>query len=169
MSTSFRLPYGYRSAPAWPSLYWPFGPDFDPLNLVADIPHSLYYLQDIWRFTMIWSLLFSLAIYLPAGIWAFIMLAKSRTLKWYVLVMIPFIFVLGGSIASFVIGSIMGKRKREHLIDYGRQVNIHTGVALAFVYNSGFFVMSTWIPFLWALIHILVVLVGSYSTITAIL
>ncbi|KAF1802649.1 hypothetical protein FB192DRAFT_1379136 [Mucor lusitanicus] len=150
MSTSFRLPYGYRSAPAWPSLYWPFGPDFDPLNLVADIPHSLYYLQDIWRFTMIWSLLFSLAIYLPAGIWAFIMLAKSRTLKWYVLVMIPFIFVLGGSIASFVIGSIMG-------------------VALAFVYNSGFFVMSTWIPFLWALIHILVVLVGSYSTITAIL
>ncbi|KAK4515115.1 uncharacterized protein ATC70_002725 [Mucor velutinosus] len=150
MSTSFRLPYGYRSAPAWPSLYWPFGPDFDPLNLVADIPHSLYYLQDIWRFTVIWSLLFSLAIYLPAGIWAFIMLAKSRTLKWYVLVTIPFIFVLGGSIASFVIGSIMG-------------------VALAFVYNSGFFVMSTWIPFLWALIHILVVLVGSYSTITAIL
>ncbi|KAL9559546.1 hypothetical protein MBANPS3_000372 [Mucor bainieri] len=129
MSTSFRLPYGYRYAPVWPSLYWPFGPDFDPLNLVADIPHSLYYLQ---------------------GIWAFIMLAKSRTLKWYVLVMIPFIFVLGGSIASFVIGSIMG-------------------VALAFVYNSGFFVMSTWIPFLWALIHILVVLVGSYSTITAIL
>ncbi|KAL7315926.1 hypothetical protein PS15m_005086 [Mucor circinelloides] len=150
MSTSFRLPYGYRNAPPWPSLYWPFGPDFDPLNLVADISHSLYYLKDIWRFTMIWSLLFSLAIYLPAGIWAFIMLAKSRTLKWYVLVTIPFIFVLGGSIASFVIGSIMG-------------------VALAFVYNSGFFVMSTWIPFLWALIHILVVLVGSYSTITAIL
>lgn len=44
MSTSFRLPYGYRNAPSWPSLYWPFGPDFDPLNLVADIPHSLYYL-----------------------------------------------------------------------------------------------------------------------------
>ncbi|KAG2202849.1 hypothetical protein INT46_001692 [Mucor plumbeus] len=150
MSTSFRLPYGYRNAPAWPSLYWPFGPDFDPLNLVADIPHSLYYLQDIWRFTMIWSVLFSLAIYLPAGIWAFIMLAKSRTLKWYVLIMIPLIFVVGGSIASFVIGSIMG-------------------VALAFVYNSGFFVMSTWIPFLWALIHILIVLVGSYSTITTIL
>lgn len=45
MSTSFRLPYGYRAAPEWPSLYWPFGPDFDPLNLIADIPHSLYYLS----------------------------------------------------------------------------------------------------------------------------
>jgi hypothetical protein len=91
MPASFRLPYGYRFAPPWPSLYWPFGPDFDPLNLVADIHHSLYYLQgtnfisqwimkkkknamaltilhaDIWRFTVIWSLLFSLTIYLPAG------------------------------------------------------------------------------------------------------
>ncbi|KAI8990770.1 hypothetical protein BDF20DRAFT_903799 [Mycotypha africana] len=129
MSTSFRLPYGYRNAPPWPSLYWPFEPNFDPLNLVADIPHSLYYLN---------------------GIWAFIMLEKSRTFKWYISIFIPLLFVLGGSIASFVIGSIMG-------------------VALAFVYNAGFFVMSTWIPFLWALIHILVVLIGSYSTITAVL
>ncbi|KAI8347312.1 hypothetical protein BD560DRAFT_411031 [Blakeslea trispora] len=167
MSTSFRLPYGYRSAPAWPSLYWPFEP-------VADISHSLYYLNgifqkkkktnfykknnislyvyysDIWRFTTVWCLFFSLVIYLPAGIWAFLMLAKSRTLKWYVLMVIPFIFVLGGCIASFVTGSIIG-------------------VALAFIYNSGFFVMSTWIPFLWALIHILIVIIGSYSTITTIL
>ncbi|KAG2231804.1 hypothetical protein INT48_005459 [Thamnidium elegans] len=149
MST-FRLPYGYKTAPDWPSLYWPFGHGFDPLNLIADIPHSLYYLSDIWRFTFVWSLLFSLAIYLPAGIWAFIMLAKSRTLKWYILITIPFVFVLGGAITSFVTSSVIG-------------------VALSFVYNAGFFVMSTWIPFLWALIHILIVLVGSYSTITAIL
>lgn len=99
---------------------------------------------------MLWSIIFSLVVYTTAGIWAFLMLAKSRTFKWHTLILIPFIFVVGGSIASFVIGSIMG-------------------VALAFVYNAGFFVMSTWIPFLWALIHILVVLIGSYSTITAIL
>lgn len=43
------------------------------------------------------------------GIWAFIMLARSRTLNWYTLIMIPFIFVIGGSIASFVIGGIMGE------------------------------------------------------------
>lgn len=46
MSTShFRLPYGYKEAPSWPSLYWPFGPDFNPLSLIADIPHSLYYMK----------------------------------------------------------------------------------------------------------------------------
>ncbi|KAI8370420.1 uncharacterized protein BYT42DRAFT_582332 [Radiomyces spectabilis] len=150
MASHFRLPYGYKGAPHWPALYWPFGPDFDPLNLIADIPHSLYYISDIWRFTMIWSVIFSLVVYLPAGIWAFITLAKSRTLQWYILMLVPFIFVFAGSLASFVIGSIMG-------------------VALALVYNAGFFVMSTWIPFLWALIHILVVMVGSYSTITTVL
>ncbi|KAG2217824.1 hypothetical protein INT45_005425 [Circinella minor] len=151
MSTShFRLPYGYSSAPPWPSLYWPFGPEFELVNLIADVPHSLYYLQDIWRYTMVWSVLFALAVYLPAGIWAFVTFAKAKTLHWYTLIMIPILFVVGGSLASFLIGSIIG-------------------VALAFVYNAGFFVMSTWIPFLWALIQILVVMVGSYSTITTIL
>lgn len=54
------------------------------------------------------------------GIWAFIMLARSRTLNWYILITIPFIFVVGGSIASFVIGSIMGivnsKRDKETVV-----------------------------------------------------
>lgn len=45
MSTSFRLPYGYNEAPPWPSLYWPFSSDFVPINLIADVPHSLYYLN----------------------------------------------------------------------------------------------------------------------------
>ncbi|CEG64087.1 hypothetical protein RMATCC62417_01123 [Rhizopus microsporus] len=144
------VPNDYKSAPSWPSLYWPFQRGYNPLVMVADKEHSLYYINDIWRFTMIWSLLFSLVVYLPAGVWAFMMFAKSRTLNWYTLMMIPFLFVIGGAIASFVIGSIIG-------------------VAIAIVYNAGFFVMSTWIPFLWALIHILIVIIGSYSTITAIL
>ena len=59
MSTShFRLPYGYSGAPPWPSLYWPFGPDFEPVNLIADVPHSLYYLQGMcmscYYFFFIW-------------------------------------------------------------------------------------------------------------------
>ncbi|KAI8097213.1 uncharacterized protein BX664DRAFT_325823 [Halteromyces radiatus] len=145
-----RVPLEYRSSPSWPALYWPFGPGFDPIYQVRDIPHTLYYLNDIWKFTMIWSVLLSLVVYIPAGLLAFSTLAKSRTLPWYILILIPFIFAFGGALASFIIGGIVG-------------------VALAFVYTTGFFVMSTWIPFLWALIHILVVVVGGYSTITAIL
>lgn len=85
MSSHFRLPYGYSGAPPWPALYWPFSSDFDAANLIADVPHSLYYLRgmgpkcscikqsishirlDIWKFTVIWSVIFGLAVYLPAG------------------------------------------------------------------------------------------------------
>ncbi|KAI8343744.1 hypothetical protein BC941DRAFT_344417 [Chlamydoabsidia padenii] len=126
---SDRVPSEYHSSPNWPSLYWPFGPGYDPIYQVRDLSHTLYYLN---------------------GLLALSTMAKSRTLPWYILILIPFIFAFGGALASFVIGSIVG-------------------VALAFVYSTGFFVMNTWIPFLWALIHILVVIVGGYSTITAIL
>lgn len=176
------VPNDYKSAPSWPSLYWPFQPGYNPLVMVADKEHSLYYINGIHCFCLCCIALtpffiktfgglqwygpyyfLSLSIYQQVirhdmqlwdsynvGVWAFMMFAKSRTLNWYTLMMIPFLFVIGGAIASFVIGSIIG-------------------VAIAIVYNAGFFVMSTWIPFLWALIHILIVIIGSYSTITAIL
>lgn len=48
-------------------------------------------------------------------------------------------------------------------------LKLKTGLVLAIVYNAGFFVMSTWVPFLWGLIQILVVIMGSYSTMTTIL
>lgn len=36
------------------------------------------------------------------------MFAKARTLRWYTLIIIPIIFVVAGTLASFLIGSIMG-------------------------------------------------------------
>lgn len=50
-----------------------------------------------------------------------------------------------------------------------QKFNYFPGVVLSIIYNAGFFVMSTWIPFLWALIQVLIVVIGSYSTITTIL
>ncbi|AFR94309.1 hypothetical protein C343_02380 [Cryptococcus neoformans C23] len=43
------------------------------------------------------------------------------------------------------------------------------GFALAAVYSAGGFSMSTWVPFLWALIQALVLVISSYSTLTTIL
>ncbi|CAO3653023.1 unnamed protein product [Cunninghamella blakesleeana] len=145
-----RVPQEYIISPPWPSLYWPFGPGYNPLNQVTDISHTLYYLNDIWRYTVVWSVFFALIVYIPAGFLACFNLAKSRTLRWYILLFIPLIFICGGVLASFIIGSIIG-------------------VILSYVYSTGYFVMTTWIPFLWALIHILVVIISAYSTITILL
>ncbi|WWC92666.1 uncharacterized protein L201_007625 [Kwoniella dendrophila CBS 6074] len=43
------------------------------------------------------------------------------------------------------------------------------GFALAAIYSAGGFSMSTWVPFLWALIQVLVLIISSYSTLTSIL
>ncbi|WVN87470.1 uncharacterized protein L203_102652 [Cryptococcus depauperatus CBS 7841] len=43
------------------------------------------------------------------------------------------------------------------------------GFALAAIYSGGGFSMSTWVPFLWALIIPLVLIISSYSTLTSIL
>ncbi|KAL7425244.1 hypothetical protein Q5752_000932 [Cryptotrichosporon argae] len=43
------------------------------------------------------------------------------------------------------------------------------GFALAAIYSAGSFSMSTWVPFLWALIQVCVLIVSSYSTLTRIL
>ncbi|ORY34654.1 hypothetical protein BCR39DRAFT_513838 [Naematelia encephala] len=43
------------------------------------------------------------------------------------------------------------------------------GFALAAVYSAGGFSMSTWVPFLWALIQVVVLIISSYSTLTTIL
>ncbi|KAG0306409.1 hypothetical protein BGZ97_000759 [Linnemannia gamsii] len=42
-------------------------------------------------------------------------------------------------------------------------------LAIAAIYNAGAYRMSTWVPFLWGLIQALVVIMGSYSTVTTIL
>ncbi|ORX55112.1 hypothetical protein DM01DRAFT_257707 [Hesseltinella vesiculosa] len=129
MANSGRVPIGYLGAPNWPSLYWPFGPGYDPIEQFRDTSHTLYYIQ---------------------GLLAFVTLAKTRTLRLYILILIPFIFAIGGAFTTFITGSLLG-------------------VAVALVYMTGYFVMTTWIPFLWALINILILVIGGYSTITAIL
>ncbi|WVQ77526.1 hypothetical protein IAR50_007212 [Cryptococcus sp. DSM 104548] len=43
------------------------------------------------------------------------------------------------------------------------------GFALAAIYSAAGFSMSTWVPFLWALIISLVIIISSYSTLTSIL
>lgn len=35
--------------------------------------------------------------------------------------------------------------------------------SLAAVYNAGFFAMSTWIPLLWGIINVLVLIIASFT------
>ncbi|OAQ26072.1 hypothetical protein K457DRAFT_1778583 [Linnemannia elongata AG-77] len=100
-----------------------------------------------WPFTTYWTLIFIVSIYTMAGLWAFIVFSRRRY-KWAIL--LPVFFFVTGAFIAFLSGSLVG-------------------LAIAAIYNAGAYRMSTWVPMLWGLIQALVVIMGSYSTVTTIL
>ncbi|CAG8538862.1 17466_t:CDS:2, partial [Acaulospora morrowiae] len=122
--------------PSWPSLYW-------PINNAKS--YNLSHPKDIWKFTVIWSLIFFTIIYSLAGILAWSVFRKYR---WSFLIPVGFVTValLTGLVGGTVVGFI-----------------------LAALYISGEFEISVWIPFLWGLIQAFLVLLGCFTTFTTIL
>ncbi|KAG5458634.1 MAG: hypothetical protein BJ554DRAFT_1105 [Olpidium bornovanus] len=112
----------------------------------ADAAMYLYYPEDILVSTLIWTMVIFIIMYGTAGIWAFFMLRKSHALSY----LVPWVFTGIGMFSGAVGGSVIG-------------------YVLGLVYNAGFFRMSTWVPFLWALIQALTMVVSSYPTIARIL
>ncbi|KAI9853019.1 MAG: hypothetical protein M1838_002798 [Thelocarpon superellum] len=130
-------PIGYTTPP-FPSLYYlsiQINPTFSP-----DVAKYLYYSSDIWRFTLLWTLIVYGAFHLAAGAYAVAMLWKSWKFVWVV----PIIYAFVAGIEALLAGSVVG-------------------LILGAVYNAGFFKMSTWIPFIWSIINVLVLLISSFS------
>lgn len=125
--------------PSFPSLYW-------PLNDASKY-ESLSSLHDIWRFTVIWSYLLALPFYLVASVRLGFVLDRDIKMMG-IFAILTFLLLI--AIAIFVGSSL-------------------AGVALAVIYNTGEFTMSTYVPLLWAFIQMIFVIIGSYATITAIL
>lgn len=120
--TNNDVPVGYKP-PSFPSLYWPIG---ENVSL-----HVIYYVSDIWKFTLYWSLIFNFGFYAIAGLWASISHKKQAGGLWILVLYCTYGGVQGvasGTITGFLIGSI---------------------------YLAGLFSMSTWIPFCCAVVQIL--------------
>lgn len=131
------VPLDY-SVPQFPSLILPI----DSSSFRASY---LYFTYDIWRFTVFWTLILSMAFHMVAAAWACIMYRKLLGSLW----ILSTYFILAG-IQAFASGSI-------------------TGLMLAAIYTSGMFSMSTWIPFVWGMIQVLFLVITSYSMTSAIL
>ncbi|KAF2819378.1 hypothetical protein CC86DRAFT_413075 [Ophiobolus disseminans] len=121
------------STPAFPSLYWPLPPG-------AATPYYLYNPNDILRFTIYWTLLLVGGIHLIVGLWACVIQWRNWKLIWIA----PALFAAVGGIEALVSGSIVGG-------------------LLGGVYQAGYFEMSTWIPFVWAVINTLVLILSSFA------
>ena len=156
-------PLSYTT-PGFPSLYW-------PIRASPGQPKYLYYLSDIWQFTLVWTLITTGLAHGLVLTWAVMMQfasalhrraylkspagrslsAKNRkllgenpiseTAGWVWIV--PMIYLVIGGLEALLAGGIVG-------------------VVLGAVYNAGYFKMSTWTPLFWGVINMLVLVVASF-------
>jgi len=125
------------ATPPFPSLYW-------PLKVKPGVANYLYYAHDIWRYTLLWTLIIFALFHLAAAAFAvFMQLGKGKS-AWKYVWLIPLIYALIAGIEALLAGSFVG-------------------LILGAVYNAGYFRMSTWIPFIWSLINVLVLILSSFS------
>lgn len=121
------------TTPPFPSLYW-------PLPAGAHPSFYLYRPDDVLRFTVYWSLLLVGGIHLVVALWACGVQWRNWKLIW---ITVPFFTVVGG-IEALISGAIVGG-------------------LIGGVYQAGYFEMSTWIPFVWAVINTLVLILSSFA------
>ncbi|KAJ2906853.1 hypothetical protein MKZ38_010351 [Zalerion maritima] len=122
------------TVPSFPSLYWP------PVKPT----YSLRYIYDVWRFTLTWTFIIYAIFHVSAALITLVMQAGKRPSAWKYLWTIPLLYVLAAGVEALFAGSIVG-------------------IVLGAVYSSGDLIMSTWIPFLWAWINVLVLIISSFT------
>ncbi|KAG2127935.1 uncharacterized protein EDB93DRAFT_1243620 [Suillus bovinus] len=180
------------TAVSWPSLYNPaielsVCPSHGPLLPIQPGGYYLVNPDDIFRFTLYWTLIFHIPFYAICGIYAFLNFAfppsrrsittfplepsphipfspdSNQTEQWIkrprpnvrrsrltfaLLVILAFLFL---SLTGAVMGAAV------------------VGFVLAGVYKAGGFYMSTWVPFVWAVIQSLVGLLAIWPSVITII
>lgn len=90
-------PTGYTT-PRWPSLFWP------PL----EDRYVLYHLDDMWRFTLIWTFVMYACFHWAAiGIALIVQIGKKKT-NWKYLWTVPIIYSAIAAVEALVAGSVTG-------------------------------------------------------------
>ncbi|KAF2763257.1 hypothetical protein EJ05DRAFT_496087 [Pseudovirgaria hyperparasitica] len=125
-------PLGYTT-PSFPSLYW-------PIPVAGPQANFLYNIGDVWRFTLLWTLIFYAAVHAAVCFWAIAIQKRNYKVIWTV----PIIYAVIGGVEALIAGSV-------------------TGGLIGTVYQAGYYRVSTWIPFAWALVCTLVLILSSFG------
>ncbi|QKX59089.1 uncharacterized protein TRUGW13939_06220 [Talaromyces rugulosus] len=126
------------SVPPFPSLHLP----------VIGVPENqnyLYHSTDIWWFTLCWTLILHGGTHFIVALFAFAIQWKNWRTMWAV----PVAYLVISNLEALLAGSLVG-------------------LILGWVYEAGNFAMTTWVPLIWAVINVLVVIVSSFPMQSAI-
>ncbi|GAB1320657.1 hypothetical protein MFIFM68171_10867 [Madurella fahalii] len=123
---------GY-TIPPFPSLFWP---PQEPTVI-------LHELDEMWKFTLYWTLILYGLFHLGAVGVAVLMQVGKRRSHWKYLWLVPLVYALTAGAEALIAGSVVGL-----IVGAG--------------YLAGGYTMSTWIPFVWGWVNVLVLIVSSF-------
>ncbi|KAG7290429.1 hypothetical protein NEMBOFW57_000430 [Staphylotrichum longicolle] len=121
------------TVPPFPSLFWP--PQASTI--------ILYELDEMWKFTLFWTLILYGLFHLGAVGIAVLMQGGKRMSSWKYLWLVPLIYALIAGFEALIAGTCVG-------------------LIVGASYLVGGFAMSTWIPFVWGWVNVLVLIVSSF-------
>ncbi|KXJ94755.1 hypothetical protein Micbo1qcDRAFT_173528 [Microdochium bolleyi] len=120
--------------PSFPGLHWP----------PRDPEHALYSLSDSWRFTLLWTLiLYALFHFGAVGVALLMHIGRPRV-AWKFLWAVPAVYAIVAGFEALFAGSVVG-------------------LVVGAVYISGCYEISTWIPFIWGWINVLILIISSFT------
>ncbi|KAJ4292293.1 hypothetical protein N0V88_005925 [Collariella sp. IMI 366227] len=121
------------TVPPFPSLFWP------PQKSTI----ILYELDEMWKFTLFWTLILYGLFHLGAVGVALLMQGGKRMSSWKYLWLVPVVYALIAGAEALIAGTLVG-------------------LIVGATYLVGGFVMSTWIPFVWGWVNVMVLIVSSF-------
>ncbi|EHK41386.1 hypothetical protein TRIATDRAFT_301972 [Trichoderma atroviride IMI 206040] len=124
-------------------------PRFPSLNVntlfdsTPDKRYTLYHIGDVWRFTVIWTLI-TFAVFHLGAVFIALFTHGWKKSSWKYLWLTPIIYMGVAALEALLSGTIVG-------------------VMLGAVYQAGYYEMNTWIPCTWGFINVLTLIISSFS------
>ncbi|PTB66357.1 hypothetical protein BBK36DRAFT_162227 [Trichoderma citrinoviride] len=124
-------------------------PPFPSLNVhslfdaTPEKQFTLYFIGDVWRFTVIWTLI-TFALFHLGAVFIAMFTHGWKKSSWKYLWITPIVYLGVAGLEAVVSGTIVG-------------------VMLGAVYQAGYYEMNTWVPCIWGFISVLTLIISSFS------
>lgn len=124
--------------------------------------HTIYYIQDAWRFTLLWTLI-AYAVFHAGAVLVTVLTHGWKKSSWSYLWAVPGVYLVAAGLEAVLAGSVVGLVCVASLARLDWTFELTFANRLGAVYRAGYYEMNTWIPCTWGIINVLTLVISSFS------